>query len=158
MKKTNRSTIRVRKKRYCTVFSEFPTFPVHLDFRLFPNRHIIALFGERSPIYNITPIPHRYSPKRDILRRRPSVHRRFLGCRQGEGIPALAQQIPANPARTPDPRIFLPKPVWPPGMRPPRICTIRSISFSSILSLKIHRISAQILMAKGMIRSVRYPV
>jgi len=113
--KTNRGTIRARKKRYCTVFSEFPGFPVHRIFRPFSNRPIIPPFGKRSPIYTTTPFPPRYTQEGYFLRRRSPVDRWFRGCRQGGGIPVLGQQIPVSPAQMPDHQIFLPGPVQTPA-------------------------------------------
>jgi len=65
----NPGHIRARKKRYCTVFSEFPGFWVHRNFQPFSNRPLKAPIGKRSPFYKITPFPYLYSPERDFLRR-----------------------------------------------------------------------------------------
>jgi hypothetical protein len=111
-RKSHPGPIRALKKRYCTVFSEFPGFWVHRKFRPFSNRPITALFGKRRPVYRITSFPDLYSPEWDFLRLIPSLDRRIRGYLVGGGRAGLSPQILVSPARIPDCRIF----VWDRGL------------------------------------------
>ena len=111
MKKSIPGPIRAPKSPHCTFISEFPGFQVHRNGQSFSNRSIIAPFGKRGLIYDLTPLPPPHARKREFLRRSPLVVRWFRECGQGGGIPGLSLLIPVSPARVPDPRIFLPKPL-----------------------------------------------
>jgi hypothetical protein len=78
-RKSHPGPVRARKKRYCTVFLQFPGFWVHRNFQIFSNRPIIAPLGKRSPRYRTPSFPPLYSPEGDFLQRRPSVDRRIGG-------------------------------------------------------------------------------
>ena len=61
MKKSHPGPIRARKKRYCTVFSEFPGFWVHRNFLTFLKSQYIA------PVWQKEPDLHNHSPSPPLL-------------------------------------------------------------------------------------------